>query len=359
MTIVTISYNELNSLESSPDLLEKIAQGFGSDDKCKGIVAITDVPNYSQLRRKSLHLTHALGTTPSHILQKLEDPGSYYSVGWSHGKEKLEADKYDTGKGSFYFNPLIDEPIPAILKRDFDEEMTEEKAKFLEIAKKNGAFYAPNIWPKDVLPELQSTSMEMGQLIHHVGKLLAKHCDQYVASKCGSYQENKLYDVIDKSLCCKARLLHYFPVSVDENETKESAKEQSFSDLCGWHNDHGSLTGLLPAMYFNQQGEEISCPDPDAGLYIKARNGELFQAKIPSNALAFQIGGEFRVLLSVIVISMLTLCAHFFMINVETSQIHTGGLLQATPHAVRGCDPTKDGCKGVSREAFAVFMEPE
>jgi len=43
----------------------------------------------------------------------------------------------------------------------------------------------------------------------------------------------------------------------------------------------------------------------------------------------------------------------------ETSQIHTGGILQATPHAVRGCDPALEGCKGVSREAFAVFMEPE
>ena len=35
-------------------------------------------------------------------------------------------------------------------------------------------------------------------------------------------------------------------------------------------------------------------------------------------------------------------------------QIHSGGWLQATPHAVRGC---KGG--NVSRETFAVFMEPE
>jgi hypothetical protein len=44
---------------------------------------------------------------------------------------------------------------------------------------------------------------------------------------------------------------------------------------------------------------------------------------------------------------------------VETSQIHSGGILQATPHAVRGCDPRKKDCQGISREAFAVFMEPE
>ena len=58
------------------------------------------------------------------------------------------------------------------------------------------------------------------------------------------------------------------------------------------------------------------------------RSGKLHHVKAPSTAhLLFQIG--------------------------ETSQIHTGGLLQATPHAVRGaCIP------GVSRAAFAVFMEP-
>lgn len=43
----------------------------------------------------------------------------------------------------------------------------------------------------------------------------------------------------------------------------------------------------------------------------------------------------------------------------ETSQIHTGGILQATPHAVRGCDPNIEGCIGLSRETCAVFMEPE
>mmetsp|Transcript_18638 Transcript_18638/g.33574 ORF Transcript_18638/g.33574 Transcript_18638/m.33574 type:complete len:92 (+) Transcript_18638:363-638(+) len=36
-------------------------------------------------------------------------------------------------------------------------------------------------------------------------------------------------------------------------------------------------------------------------------------------------------------------------------QIHSGGLLEATPHAVRGCK----GGSNVSRETFAVFMEPE
>ena len=38
----------------------------------------------------------------------------------------------------------------------------------------------------------------------------------------------------------------------------------------------------------------------------------------------------------------------------ETAQVHSGGILQATPHAVRG-----SSVPGVTRETFAVFMEPE
>lgn len=35
--------------------------------------------------------------------------------------------------------------------------------------------------------------------------------------------------------------------------------------------------------------------------------------------------------------------------------MHSGGILQATPHAVRGVSTVS----GVSRSTFAVFMEPE
>jgi hypothetical protein len=99
--------------------------------------------------------------------------------------------------------------------------------------------------------------------------------------------------------------------------------------LCsGWHNDHGSLTGLTPAMYFDQEGNEIPCPDPKAGLYIRSRAGKTIRVSVPSDVLAFQIG--------------------------ETAQVNTGGVLQATPHCVRAAN-----VPGVSRGTLAVFMEPE
>lgn len=149
--------------------------------------------------------------------------------------------------------------------------------------------------------------------------------------------------MLTQSLCCKARLLHYFPAINDTDAdvlgdagrngtASDSNEDTDYSSWCGWHNDHGSLTGLVPAMYLNADGQEIESPDPTAGLYIKSRSGRLVHVKVPQNALCFQIG--------------------------ETSQIHTGGILQATPHAVRGCGAT-EAARGVSRETLAVFMEPE
>lgn len=175
------------------------------------------------------------------------------------------------------------------------------------------------------MPELESAFKTLGQLIVSVGTIIARHCDRYVKSKCVAYADNKLSSIIEKSLCCKGRLLHYFPRSEDISDTLSTDIE--FSSWCGWHNDHGSLTGLTSAMFLDTDGKEVANVDGKAGLYIRNRKSQLVKIGIPRDHIAFQIG--------------------------ETAQIHSGGFLQATPHAVRG-----SSMAGVSRETFAVFMEP-
>lgn len=97
---------------------------------------------------------------------------------------------------------------------------------------------------------------------------------------------------------------------MDSSSNNTSKNDDTdFSNWCGWHNDHGSITGLFPALYI-ENGQVVECPDAQSGLYIKSRSGKLVHAKLPSDSLAFQIG--------------------------ETSQIHTGGMLQATPHGKFG-----------------------
>jgi len=271
-------------------------------------LAVSGVPRVAELRRNFLPLGKKIADLPEEDKQKMEDPNSFYSVGWSHGKEMMSEGKPDLAKGSFYANPLHDRPV--------DDEAT---------IKKYPAFCAPNIWPKEHLPELEQQFKEVGKLVVEAGLLLAKQCDALVHKKCPSYPADKLYNIIKKSRTPKARLLHYFPIDEDK------FVDGDFSSWCGWHNDHGSLTGLVPAMYIDSHYKVVSPPRPDAGLYVKARDGTLVHASIPSDHLAFQIG--------------------------EAACIHSGGILQATPHCVRGSPSPKDN--PISRETFAVFMEPE
>ncbi|RLN91763.1 hypothetical protein BBJ28_00005298 [Nothophytophthora sp. Chile5] len=128
--------------------------------------------------------------------------------------------------------------------------------------------------------------------------------------------------------CMYCRLLHYYSLSEEQIAAQREAAtlEDSFA-WCGWHNDHGALTGLVQAMFTDSAGATVPNPDPAAGLYVKNRRGQILKANIPPGHLVYQIG--------------------------ESSQILSGGELQATPHAVRGPQVT-----GVNRETLAVFMQP-
>ena len=216
-------------------------------------------------------------------------------------------------KGSYYANPLYDAPFGS---------SPELEASF-------PSFCAPNIWPTADLPELEPAFKNLGKLICETGFLLAKHCDALVKKTLPTYPDDRLYNIISKSRTAKARLLHYFPMTVEQSaEMKSGSVADVDGSWCGWHNDHGSLTGLCSAMFFNGEGQEIPNPDPKSGLYIRSRTGETIKAVIPPDCLAFQMG--------------------------ETEMIHSCGVLQATPHCVMaGAVPN------VSRETFAVFMEPE
>eukprot|EP00161_Ancyromonas_sigmoides_P014336 TRINITY_DN3726_c1_g1_i2.p2 TRINITY_DN3726_c1_g1~~TRINITY_DN3726_c1_g1_i2.p2 ORF type:complete len:192 (-),score=55.44 TRINITY_DN3726_c1_g1_i2:88-663(-) len=130
---------------------------------------------------------------------------------------------------------------------------------------------------------------------------------------------------------CTGRLLYYFPTADTDSGTGTGTGTGSDADdgWCGYHNDHGSLTGLSKSLFFSPSGEIGACPDPAAGLYIRARDGRAVKVAVPDGALAFQIG--------------------------ETAQVVSGGVLRATPHYVRG--PSREHA-GWSRAQLAVFSGP-
>lgn len=75
----------------------------------------------------------------------------------------------------------------------------------------------------------------------------------------------------------------------------------------------------------------VTSPSPESGLYIRNRGGELVKVSIPADCLAFQTG--------------------------EALELATEGRLRATPHCVRV--GAVSGTEVVSRETFALFMQPE
>eukprot|EP00970_Alexandrium_tamarense_P003590 scaffold567_cov230-Alexandrium_tamarense.AAC.8 len=352
--VVTVAYNDLvsacNGIDnpspntaSNINVNELIEKAFGSTSpNSLGIIAVTDVPSLPSLRFKLLPMAQQLATLSSKQLDEITSPEAGYQVGWSHGREKLEGDKLDFSKGSFYANPLTDdlaesmldrrrylsdrqnnnesvlnEDMDNVLKWDESIESIKTDEELQKLAEENPAFFAPNIWPTKSMPSLESTFKDVGRLVHQVGTLVAKCCDSYVASRCTGYTANKLEDTLRYSKCCKARLLHYFASDDNIEATNENAKDNDdteFSNWCGWHNDHGSLTGLLPALYLDPNGQVVDCLDPQAGLEKQCK----------------------------------------FRVGAACKQHHMLSTFQYFLLAVRCC---KIG--NVSRETFAVFMEPE
>uniref|UniRef100_A0A0G4F2K0 Non-haem dioxygenase N-terminal domain-containing protein n=1 Tax=Chromera velia CCMP2878 TaxID=1169474 RepID=A0A0G4F2K0_9ALVE len=316
--LVVLNYEELLSAETSEDLRQKIerAYSFGG----LGILAVRGVPDLLDARKECLPLAFKFASLPEAVKEKYVHSESFFSFGWSHGKEKLEG-KPDLKKGSYYANPVLDRP--------YEDE---------KIIRDHSSFAHPNIWPSEEdCPGFEKAFKRLGGLIVKTGEFLARHCDAYVSTQLvkrggdAARKDVSLVDVVTKCRCHKARLLYYFPRDTDEEDDEgeeEKEKKDDISGWCGWHNDHGSLTGLAPGMFFNEKGEEVECPDAKAGLYVKSRTGEVVRVVTPPGCLAFQIG--------------------------EAEQLMTGGILQATPHCVR--PPSK---KGVSRSTLAVFMEPE
>lgn len=197
-----------------------------------GILTVSGIPEYTEKREALLGLAEPLARLPAPVLAGLEDPESTYNFGWSHGKEKFQG-KPDLNKGSYYANPTMNVPTT-------DSELIQQ----------HPANCRPNLWPShEDLPGFEGAFMGLGRLVADVGLLVAAQCDRLLLRTYPSaYRPHRLEDLIRHSRAHKARLLHYFP----PNEAPKGSNTQegdSEEDWCGWHLDHGSITGLCSALY--------------------------------------------------------------------------------------------------------------
>ena len=76
-----------------------------------GILAVSGVPTMGEKRQRLLPLSRRFANLPSGTKAKYVHPQSFYSFGWSHGKEKLAGGRPDVTKGSFYNNPTTNRPF--------------------------------------------------------------------------------------------------------------------------------------------------------------------------------------------------------------------------------------------------------
>lgn len=294
MSVITVDWKEL--CDPTVELGEKIKEAFGLDGL--GVIAVRGVPDWEALLTQTLPLAHDLVTLPPDSLAKLEHPDSLYNAGWSFGKEKL-GDKPDTKKGSFYFNPLCDEPRPD-LREAYPWAMPS------------------NLWPREELPQFEENCKRLGRRMHEVVVALARHVDKLNYGL-------KIAEELETSMKSKARMLYYYPISEEEAKVLQDKPD----GWIGWHNDSGFLTGLTPDIYLNHSsGELVPNPEPEtAGLWVADRSGSLRRVVVPRDCMAVQCG--------------------------ECLQIVSGGQLVATPHCVR--PPIHS--PGISRACCPIFVD--
>jgi hypothetical protein len=160
---VCIAYAELASAMGavSAPLQKLIAEAYGYDGL--GILAVTGVPDLAAARQALLPLAAQFAALPEGAKQRTETPHAHYQVGWSYGNEKLQGDRPDWAKGSYYANPLVDVPST-------DAELISRFPAFLE----------PNIWPSEDLPGFEDAFKTLGRAVVDVGQLVAKQCDDFV-----------------------------------------------------------------------------------------------------------------------------------------------------------------------------------
>ncbi|OAL35748.1 hypothetical protein AYO20_04898 [Fonsecaea nubica] len=364
---VTVS---LRDLESNAVPFSTLLNAFGPDSL--GILVVTDLPStFPLLRQKVLSNASRLAHLPRPVLQTLTKPSAKYLVGWSHGVETLRPGVVDTAKGSYYINCAFYKS-PALQSAD-----SEKFPGFEE-------YTAPNVWPgPEDIPRFQNDAENLIRLIIDTAVLVARACDRFAEHEIDGYEAGYLEKVVRGSETTKARLLHYFPSTaptataqagvngsvtngghVSQDKKNEEEQDEDGPEIddswCTTHLDHGCLTGLTSAMFVDEsaassapngasdQGhnkkkdehqdeytELPSSPDPQSGLYILSRAGQVHKVSIPRDALAFQTG--------------------------EALELITRGRFKAVPHFVKGVDARNlaDNPKmSIARNTLAVFTQP-
>ena len=86
-----------NDMQNNKNLTKSVQAAYDSNGF--GILLVKNVPTLKEKREKVLKMARVLALSEESILKDIEHPQSLYSVGWSHGREKLAQNMPDFSKG--------------------------------------------------------------------------------------------------------------------------------------------------------------------------------------------------------------------------------------------------------------------
>lgn len=82
--VVTLDYNDL---VAGVDLTAEIERAYGMEGV--GVLTVKNVPGFVEARKRMLPLAREFALLPEEVKSKYVHEESYYSFGWSHGKENV------------------------------------------------------------------------------------------------------------------------------------------------------------------------------------------------------------------------------------------------------------------------------
>ena len=290
-------------LISGHDYTAEVAAAYSKNGL--GILAVVGAPNATidGPRRRLLKLGHTLATSPPEKLAAYERPELSYASGWSLGRETFKG-KPDMSKGSWYAHALEDAP-----------------GKDDPSAHRYPLLTGTNIWPSALVgDDFEAAFKELSRALYDLSAHVLRNADAYVEATNPSAPKGALLrSTHERSRLHVGRLLHYYAPNASDDAPaagaggEGGASEESDEDSgwCGWHNDNSVITCLPPALWLDEPtGEPIAAEEcPAGGLVVRTRKGRRVSVQVPRGAILFQLG--------------------------EAAQIISGGLLMATPHAVR------------------------
>ena len=154
--VVQINFKDIVTQDKA--LFAKFEEAYGNEGI--GAIVVNNIPEFPEKRKKLLPYAQMLTKLNRSTLEKMESPEYFYSVGWSHGREKFQG-KPDLLKGSYYACPTSD--------------------KFLMASTDGGTSECYNKWPEaGVLDGFEDSFKDLGRYINLVGIEIAKNLDKYI-----------------------------------------------------------------------------------------------------------------------------------------------------------------------------------